>query len=383
MKSNLFDDDHAVFRDSVRRFVQRHVVPNMDRWDDQRLIDRETWLAAGQQGILGLNVPEQYGGPSEPDYRFRVVIQEELARVGANALQAAFAGNDDMALSYLLRHADAEQRRRWLPGFVTGHTIAAIALSEPSAGSDLRGMKTTAVQDGGGFILHGSKTFVSNGSSCDLAVVFARTDPAAGSQGFSLFVVEDGMEGFIRGRKLDKVGMHAQDTAELFFNEVRVPQRNLLGEVGAGFAYLMESLPLERLSIAVAGQASAETVFTWTIQYVTQRTAFGKTISEFQAPGFQLAELATAIEVSRAYIDRCVREHNNGTLTAVDAAKAKYWATEMQARVVDTGVQMHGGYGYMLEYPVAKAFIDTRAQRIYGGTNEIMKEIIRRDIFQR
>ncbi|MFI6313935.1 acyl-CoA dehydrogenase family protein [Nocardia fusca] len=382
MESDLFDNDHELFRASVRGFVDKHVTPNLEKWDAQRLIDREIWLAAGRQGMLGLPVPEEFGGPAETDYRYRVVIQEEIARVGASALQSGFSTNDDIVLNYLLRHADDTQRRRWLPGFVTGETIGAIAMSEPGAGSDLRAITTTAVRDGDDWIINGAKTFITSGILADLVIVFAKTDPDAGSKGFSLLVVEDGTPGFSRGRKLDKVGLHAQDTAELFFDNVRVPAANLLGERGAGFAYLMQSLPLERLGIGIAAQVSAEAVFRWTMDYVRERSAFGKRIGEFQGMGFTLAELRSAIEVSRAYIDRCVRAHNAGTLTAVDAAKAKLWATELQSRVIDAGVQFHGGYGYMMEYPVARAYLDHRIQRIYGGTNEIMKEIIHRDLMK-
>ena len=382
MKTDLFESDHELFRRTVRGFVERHVIPKMEKWDADRLIDRETWLAAGRQGLLGLAVPEEFGGPGETDYRFRVAIQTEIARVGASALQSGFSTNDDIVLNYLLRHADSDQRARWLPGFVTGETIGAIAMTEPGAGSDLRAVQTTAVREGLEWVINGSKTFITSGMLADLVIVFAVTDRDLGSRGFSLFVVEDGTPGFTRGRKLDKVGLHAQDTAELFFDNVRVPQANLLGEVGGGFAYLMQSLPLERLGIGIAAQVSAEAVFDWTLDYVKDRRAFGKHIGEFQGLGFTLAELQTAIEVSRAYIDRCVREYNSGTLTAVDAAKAKLWATELQGKVIDAGVQMHGGYGYMMEYPVAKAYIDARIQRIYGGTNEIMKEIIHRDLMR-
>ncbi|WP_072810182.1 acyl-CoA dehydrogenase family protein [Rhodococcus zopfii] len=382
MESDLFEQDHLLFRDSVRGFVDRHVVPNLEKWDADRLIDRDTWLAAGAQGLLGLSVPEDFGGVGATDYRFRVVIQSEIARVGASALQSGFSTNDDIVLNYLLRHGNDEQKRRWLPGFVTGETIGAIAMSEPAAGSDLRGITTTAVAAGDGWILNGSKTFITSGILADLVIVFARTGDSAGSRDFSLFVVEEGMPGFSRGRKLDKVGLHAQDTAELFFSDVHVPKENLLGELGGGFRYLMQSLPLERLGIGIAAQMSAEAVMGWTLDYVKERTAFGRRIGEFQGLGFTLAELQTAVEVSRTYIDRCVREYNKGTLTAVDASKAKLWATELQGRVIDAGVQFHGGYGYMMEYPVAKAFIDARIQRIYGGTNEIMKEIIHRDLLK-
>ncbi|MCX4098476.1 acyl-CoA dehydrogenase family protein [Nocardia sp. alder85J] len=382
MKTDLFDADHELFASTVRGFVERHVVPKLEKWDADRLIDRETWRAAGEQGLLGLAVPEEFGGPGETDYRFRVAIQTEIARVGASALQSGFSTNDDIALNYLLRHANPEQKRRWLPGFVTGDTIGAIAMTEPGAGSDLRAIQTTAVLEGDTWILNGSKTFITSGILADLVIVFAVTDREAGSHGYSLLVVEDGTPGFTRGRKLDKVGLHAQDTAELFFDNVRVPAANLLGEPGGGFGHLMQSLPLERLGIGIAAQVSAEAVLGWTLDYVKQRKAFGKRIGEFQGLGFTLADLQTSVEVSRAYIDRCVREYNAGTLTAVDAAKAKLWATELQGKVIDAGVQLHGGYGYMMEYPVAKAYIDARIQRIYGGTNEIMREIIHRDLLR-
>ncbi|GAB2857973.1 acyl-CoA dehydrogenase family protein [Actinocorallia aurea] len=383
MESELFEADHEAYRQTVAEFVKRQVEPNMARWDEERIIDRETWKEAGAQGLLGLSVPESYGGAGVTDYRFRAVVQQEIARAGAASLQSGFTTNDDIALNYLLRHANADQRTRWLPGFTTGETIGAIAMSEPAAGSDLRGIRTTAVRDGDGWLLNGSKTFITNGILADLVIVFAKTDEEAGSRGFSLFVVETGTPGFTRGRKLDKVGLHAQDTAELFFTDARLPAHALLGSVGEGLPALMQSLPLERLGIALSAQFSAETVLSWTVDYVKQRRAFNQRIADFQAPAFQLAELATALDVSRAYTDRCVQAHNTGTLTAVDAAKAKLWTTDLQHNVIDTAVQLHGGYGYMLEYPVAKAFIDARIQRIYGGTNEIMKEIIQRDLLSR
>nr|WP_174267712.1 acyl-CoA dehydrogenase family protein [Nocardioides zeae] len=372
----MFEADHEEYRKVVAEFVQRHVVPHLDRWTEQRLIDRDVWREAGRQGLLGQAVPEEHGGPGVTDYRFRMITQLEIARVGASALQSGFSTNDDIVLSYLLRHADADQAKRWLPGFVTGETIGAIAMTEPGAGSDLRGIATTATRVDGGWVLNGSKTFITSGILADLVIVFART----GDNEFSLLVVEDGAEGFSRGRKLDKVGLHAQDTAELFFDGVHVPDENVLGEIGRGFAYLMQSLPLERLGIAIAGQASAEAVLGWTVDYVKERTAFRKRIADFQVPAHRLAELRTAVEVSRTYVDRCVRELNAGTLTAVDAAKAKAWCTQLQHDVIDVGVQLHGGYGYMMEYPVARAFVDARVQRIYGGTNEIMMEIVQRDL---
>lgn len=377
MESDLFETDHEEFREVVREFVAREVQPNLERWDEQREIDRETWLAAGRQGLLGLAVPEEYGGPGETDYRYRMILQLEIARVGASSLQSGFSTNDDIVLNYLLRHATPEQAKRWLPGFVTGETIGAIAMTEPGAGSDLRGITTSAVPDGDGWLINGAKTFITSGILADLVIVFARTGDS-----FSLFVVEDGTPGFTRGRKLDKVGLRAQDTAELSFDQVHVPADNLLGEVGQGLAYLKQSLPLERLGIAIAGQASADAVLDWTVEYVKERTAFGRRIADFQVPAHKLAHLRTAVEVSRAYIDRCVREWNAGTLSPVDAAKAKAWATDLQHEVIDAGVQLHGGYGYMLEYPVARAFVDARVQRIYGGANEIMTDIVAKDLLR-
>jgi alkylation response protein AidB-like acyl-CoA dehydrogenase len=380
MQSDLFEADHEAYRDTVRGFVEREVVPNLERWDEQRLIDRDTWRAAGKLGLLGLSIPEQWGGAGEQDYRFRVVVIDELARVGAASLQSGFSTNDDIVLNYLLRLADDQQRERWLPGFASGETIGAIAMSEPGTGSDLRGITTTAVKQGDDWVLNGSKTFITSGILADLVIVVARTDPHAGSKGFTLLVVENGMPGFSRGRQLDKVGLSAQDTAELIFEDVRVPGRNVLGELGGGFGHLMDSLPLERLGIALAAQMSAEAVLRWTTDYVTERTAFGKKVSQFQNTGFVLADLATRLDLSRAFLDRAVRLHNRGELSAVDAAKAKLSATELQWDAIDAGVQFHGGYGYMMEYPIAKAFVDARVQRIYGGTNEIMKEIIQRDL---
>lgn len=377
MESDLFETDHEAYRALAREFIKRHVVPHQIRWDEQRLIDRDVWVKAGKQGLLGLAVPEEFGGPGETDYRYRAALQFEIAAVGASSLQSGFSTNDDIALNYLLRHANDEQKARWLPGFVTGETIGAIAMTEPGAGSDLRGIGTSAVLDGDAWRINGSKTFITSGILADLVIVFART-----GESFSLFVVEEGMPGFSRGRKLDKVGLVAQDTAELFFDNVRVPLENQLGEIGAGLNYLKQSLPLERLGIAIAGQASAEAALGWTIDYVKERQAFGKRIADFQVPAHQLAKLRTAVEVSRAYIDRCVLAYNQRTLTPVDAAKAKAWATQLQDEVIDAGVQLHGGYGYMNEYPIARAFVDARVQRIYGGTNEIMMEIVAKDLLR-
>ncbi|GAB3273973.1 acyl-CoA dehydrogenase family protein [Kineosporia babensis] len=380
MQTDLYEADHEDYRRTVRAFMEREVVPNLEKWDAQREVDRETWRRAGAAGLIGLQVPEEYGGPGVSDYRFRFVLCEEVARVGASSLQSSFATNDDIVLGYLLGLGTPDQKARWLPGFATGETIGAIAMSEPGAGSDLRGITTSAVREGDHWVINGSKTFITNGILADLVIVVARTDPAGGSDGFSLFVVERGTAGFERGRKLDKVGLAAQDTAELFFENVRVPSDCLLGPLGEGLRLLMRNLPRERMGIAVAAQCSAEAAFGWTLEYVRQRQAFGRPIAQFQTVGHTLADLRTHLEVTRAYLDRCVRELNRGTLSAVDAAKAKWWATDVQWKIVDTGVQLHGGYGYMSEYPIAKAFVDARVQRIYGGTNEIMAEIVSRDL---
>jgi acyl-CoA dehydrogenase len=380
MESDLFEQDHEDYRAVAREFVRREVEPNLDRWEEQRLIDRDVWVAAGKQGLLGLQVPEEYGGPGVDDFRFRFALATEIAAVGASSLQSGFATNDDIVLGYLLGMATDEQKARWLPGFVTGETIAAIAMTEPEAGSDLRGIRTSARRDGDDWVINGSKTFITSGMLADLVVVVAQTDPDAGSRGFTLFVATNDTPGFRRGRKLDKVGLAAQDTAELFFDDARIPDSDRLGEIGNGLPALMANLPRERLGIAMAGQTSAEAVLGWTLEHTRSRQAFGKPLTGLQTVSHQLADLQMKVEVSRAYVDRCVHALNAGTLTAVDAAKAKWWATEMQWQVTDAGVQLHGGYGYMNEYAVARTFRDARVQRIYGGSNEVMKEIIGRDL---
>ena len=380
MKSTFYESDHQAFRAAVREFVEREVRPNLDRWEAGHLIDRDVWRAAGKQGLLGLGLPEEFGGGGQDDYRFRCVIMEELAEANATSLASGFGLNDDIVSPYLLDLATAEQQARWLPPMAAGELIVAIAMTEPGAGSDLQGMRTAAVRDGDDWILNGSKTFITNGINAGLVVVACRTDPAAGSRGISLLVVEDGMPGFRRGRKLDKIGMHAQDTAELFFDDVRVPAANLLGTEGRGFAHLMERLPKERLSIAWYGLASAEAVFGWTVRYCKQRHAFGAPIIDLQNTRFVLAEMSTKLDLTRSYLQDSVRALNAGELTAVDAAKGKWWATELQKDVTDRCLQLHGGYGYMIEYPVGRAYLDARIQTIYGGTTEVMKEIIGRDL---
>jgi long-chain-acyl-CoA dehydrogenase len=377
----LYDQDHEDFRDLVQEFVAREVVPHQERWDSEHLIDRSVWRAAGKQGLLGLAAPEEFGGGGQADFRYRTVMMEEFARVGAASLESGFSVQDDIVLPYLLDLGTEEQKQRWVPGMCTGESITAIAMTEPGAGSDLQGIRATAVRDeSGDWVLNGAKTFITSGIQADLVIVLARTDPGAGARGMSLFVLERGMPGFSRGRKLDKLGLHAQDTAELFFDSVRVPADNLLGTEGRGFMHLMERLPRERLSIAVFAQCSTETALAQTLDYVTGRTAFGRPVIDFQHSRFLLAELTTQADITRAYIDNAIMALSDGTLTAVDAAKAKWWATELQTKTVDRCLQLHGGYGYTTEYAIGRAFLDARIQTIYGGTTEIMKEIIGRSL---
>ncbi|HEX4430785.1 MAG TPA: acyl-CoA dehydrogenase family protein [Frankiaceae bacterium] len=380
MRRTLYDADHEAFRAVVREFVEREVVPAQQHWDEAHLIDRGTWLAAGKQGIIGIAVPEEYGGGGIRDYRYRYVVMEELAAVAAGSLASGFGLQDDIALPYLLDLGSAEQKARWLPPMVAGERIGAIAMTEPGAGSDLQGIRTSAVRDGDDWILNGSKTFITNGIHADLVIVVARTDPSAGSRGFSLLVVERGMTGFERGRHLAKIGLQAQDTAELSFHEVRVPANNVLGQLGGGFMHLMERLPLERISIAVQALTAARAALNWTVAYTKERSAFGKPIASFQNAAFELADMSSELDVLEAYVDASVLALNAGELTAIDAAKGKLRATELQKRVVDRCLQLFGGYGYMLEYPIARAYVDARIQTIYGGTSEIMKTIIARDL---
>jgi alkylation response protein AidB-like acyl-CoA dehydrogenase len=342
------------------------------------MIDREVLALAAKQGVFGLEIPEELGGSGESDYRYRLVVNEELSEVGATSLNMTFGLQDDLVLHYLIDLGDREQQARWLPGFTSGATIGALAMTEPAAGSDLRGMQTTATPVGDGWRLSGQKTFISSGISADLVVVAARVPGSSG--GFSLFVVEADMPGFSRGRKLDKVGLHAQDTSELFFDEVAIPRENLLGEEGRGLRYLMAHLPRERLGIVASAYTGARAVFEQTRRYCFERSAFGKPIGDFQHTRFVLAEMATELDVAEAYLDKQVLAYNAGELTATDAAKGKWWLSELQKRVVDQCVQLHGGYGYMMEYAVARAFVDSRIQTIYGGTTEIMKELIGREL---
>lgn len=376
MRRALFEDEHEWFRESVATFVDRELMPNRERYRQERAISREAWLKAGEAGFLGLGVPSEFGGSGTDDFRFNAVFGEELARAGF-AYSSSFGIQTDIVAPYLLRLTTAEQKRRWLPRFCSGEIVTAIGMTEPAAGSDLRGMQTTARRDGDGWALSGSKTFITNGYNADLVVVAAQT-PEEG--GITLFAVEEGMKGFSRGNKLNKLGQHEADTAELFFDEVRVPAENLIGEPGRGLSHMIGHLAQERISTAVVNVAHAANALRLTLEYVGERRAFGRTIGSFQNSRFALAQADAEIEMARVYVDRCVQAHVEGELTPVEAAKAKLLSSEIQNRVIDACLQLHGGYGYVEEYEVARAFADARVTRIWAGTNEIMKEIIARDL---
>ncbi|MGC4935458.1 acyl-CoA dehydrogenase family protein [Gordonia sp. DT30] len=381
MKRRIFEPEHEQLRASAREFLARECAPNVEKWEAAGQVDREAYRKAGDAGLLGFNIPEEYGGGGvTDDFRFNAVIVEEFARFGSAG--PGLSLQNDVLVPYFLHLANDEQRARWMPGMATGETILAVAMTEPGAGSDLAGIKASARPDGDHYILNGSKTFISAGINSDLVVVVCRTDPdpAAGHKAFSLLVVERGMDGFERGRKLDKMGLKAQDTAELHFTDVRVPKENLLGVEGRGFYHLMQNLPSERLSIGIGAIAGARAVFTETLQYTKDRKAFGQPIGAFQANRFTLAEMSTELDIAEQYIDRCLSAVLDGELTAVDAAKNKWWCTELAKKVIDRCVQLHGGYGYMNEYRVARAYTDSRIQTIFGGTTEIMKDIIGRDM---
>jgi alkylation response protein AidB-like acyl-CoA dehydrogenase len=380
MKRSLYESDHDAFRESFRKFVEQEIVPHDDRWAKDGIVPRELFATAGKSGFLGIDVPEEYGGGGVRDFRFNAVITEELMRSGAAAAGLGLTLHNDICMPYFLAYCSEEQKRRWLPGIVSGELITAIAMTEPGIGSDLASMSTTARREGDHYVVNGAKTFITNGINSDLVITAVKTDPSQKHKGISLLVIERGMEGFERGRNLDKLGQHAQDTAELSFTDVRVPVANLLGEEGKGFTQLVTNLPQERLSIAVAGVAASRAALGWTLDYVKERKAFGSPIGSFQNSRFVLAELDTEIDIAEHYVDDCIRALNAGELTAVDASKAKYWCTELQGRVVDKCLQLHGGYGYMNEYPIAKAYADARITRIYGGTTEIMKEVIGRSL---
>ncbi len=380
MKREIFEPDHELFRSTVREFVEREVTPFVAKWEAQGRVDKEMFRKAGRGGLLGMAIPEAFGGGGVDDFRFNVVVGEELVKADAMASGMCITLHNDVCLPYFIALADGEQRERWLPGLANGQLMSAIAMTEPGAGSDLAGIKTTAVRDGDHYVVNGSKTFITNGINSDVVVTVVKTDPAGGHAGMSLLVVEDGMEGFSRGRNLEKIGLHAQDTAELFFDDVVVPVSNLLGEEGMGFTYLMQNLPQERLGLAAASITHAETAFDWTLAYIKERQAFGQPIGSFQTVKHLMAEMRTELDVARVYVDRQIVALDQGRLTADEAAKAKWWVTETEKRVIDRCLQLFGGWGYMEEYPIARAYRDARVQTIYGGTTEITKEIIGRSL---
>jgi alkylation response protein AidB-like acyl-CoA dehydrogenase len=380
MRRTHFTEDHELFRESFHTFVEREMVPHHLEWNRAGIVPRDLFLTAGEAGFLGMAVPDEYGGGGVDDFRYSQVIGEELQYAGVGASGLGMTLHTDICLPYFLSLATEDQKARWLPGIVSGELITAIAMTEPGIGSDLASMSTTARNDGDHYVVNGAKTFITNGINADLVIAAVKTDPSQRHAGMSLLVIERGMEGFERGRNLEKIGLHAQDTAELFFTDVPVPVENLLGVEGKGFVHLVENLPQERLSIAAAGVAAAEAALRWTLDYVQERQAFGSPIASFQNTRFELAEMRTEIDVSQVFVDRCVEALNAGELSVEEAAEAKWWCTELQKRTVDRCVQLHGGYGYMLEYPIAQAYIDARVTTIYGGTTEIMKEIIGRGL---
>jgi alkylation response protein AidB-like acyl-CoA dehydrogenase len=380
MKRTLFESEHIDFRESVARFVAEEIVPHHLEWEREQIVPRELFAKAAAKGMLAMQVPERFGGLGIDDFRFNQIIGEEMLMAGVAGSGLGITLHNDICLPYFTDLCNAEQQERWLPGVADGSLITAVAMTEPEIGSDLAGMRTSAIRDGDHYIVNGSKTFITNGINADLVITAVKTDPSERHRGMSLLIIERGMDGFARGRNLDKVGMHAQDTAELFFEDVRVPVENLVGEEGQGFKQLTANLAQERLSIAIAGVAASRAALKWTVDYVHDRRAFGQPIGAFQNSRFALAEMATEIELAGVFCDQAVLALNASELTPVDAAMAKWWATELQGRVTDRCVQLHGGYGYMLEYPIARAFLDARVTRIYGGTTEIMKEIIGRSL---
>lgn len=378
MQEQMLTDEHRMFRDAFRKFVEKEIAPYHDQWEKDGQVDKRIWRKAGENGFLGMDVPEEYGGLGVKDFRYNTLIAEELTRVGASGV--GYGLHNDIVIPYVLDYGTEAQKQAWLPKLASGEWVSAIAMTEPNTGSDLARVRTTAVRDGDEWVINGQKTFITNGIHSDFVIVVCKTKQDAGAHGISLIVVEEGRAGFERGRNLEKIGLHAQDTAELFFRDVRVPATNLLGGENKGFYHLMQQLPQERLSIAVVAVASAEVSLEQTLAYCKERTAFGQPIGSFQNSRFKLAEMKTEIEIGRVFVDNCINLLNEGQLSTETASMAKWWCTELQGRVIDQCVQLHGGYGYMLEYPIARAFADARVQRIYGGTNEIMKEIIGRSL---
>jgi acyl-CoA dehydrogenase len=377
IERTLFGEQHEQYRDTVRRFLEKEVAPHHAKWEEDGYVDREVWLKAGKNGLLCPSMPEAYGG-ADADRLYSVAMFEEIARQGYTGL--GFGLHNEIVAPYILKYGSDAQKTKYLPAMASGELIGAIAMSEPSAGSDLQGIRTTARDAGDHWILNGSKTFITNGRHADLVIVVAKTDPDAGAKGTSLLLIERGMPGFEKGRRLKKAGMKAQDTSELFFDNVKVPKTHLLGDLNRGFIYLMQELPWERLQIALSGIAAAQAAIDQTIEYTKERKAFGTTVAGFQTTRFKLAELQTEAQVARVFVDRCTELLMQGKLDTATASMAKYWVSDLQCKIIDECVQLHGGYGYMLEYPVTRAWTDARVQRIYGGTNEIMKEVIARSM---
>lgn len=380
MKRTIFEEEHQLFRETFRQFVEKEMVPHHNLWEREGIVSRELFEKAGEHGFLGIDLPEEYGGGGINDYRFNQIMGEEFDLAGVAAAGSGLGLHNDICLPYFKEYCTTEQKERWMHGLTNGSLITAIAMSEPGTGSDLASIATTAVRDGKTYILNGTKTFISNGINSDLVIVAAKTDLDARHRGISLFVVERAMEGFERGRNLEKIGRHSQDTAELFFTDVRVPSENLLGEENQGFYYMMFNLPQERLNIAVSAVAGTQYAFNLTLEYIKERQAFGQPVGSFQNSRFKMAEIATELEFAWAFVDKCSLALNNGELTAEEAAMAKWWTTELQKRAVDQCLQLHGGYGYMHEYPISRLWRDGRVQSIYGGTTEIMKEIVGRNL---
>ena len=378
MQQNLYEEEHQLFRESVRAFLKKEAVPYYETWEKEGKVDRALWKKAADLGLLGIDIPEEYTGLGLNDFRYNAILLEELGR--ANSSGPGFSIQNEIVVPYLNKYCTPAQKQKYFPKIVSGDIICALGMSEPAAGSDLKGIRTTAIKKSGHYLLNGAKTFIGNGIHADLVVLFVKTNPELGNKGFSLFLLERGMEGFTRGKKLDKIGMKGQDTAELFFEDVKVPFDNLLGEEGRGFYYLMHNLPQERLGIAINAIANTEAMLAETIQYCKDRKAFGRSIGTFQNSRFAIAEMQTEVTISRTFVDACIQELCMKTLTAEKAAMAKYWVTDLQFKIIDQCLQLHGGYGYMNEFNVARAWRDCRVQRIYGGTNEIMKEIIGRSI---
>ena len=380
MRRTIFNEEHEMFRSSVRAFMEKEIVPNHEQWEKDGQVDKAMFRNAGSLGLLGMAVPEVHGGGGIEDFRYNAVINEEIQRAGVIGSGMCITLHNDICLPYFLNYCNEEQADRWMPGLVSGDLMSAIAMTEPSTGSDLASIRTSAIREGDGYLVNGAKTFITNGINSDLVITAVKTDPNEKHKGMTLMVVERGMSGFERGRNLDKLGMKSQDTAELFFDNVFVPKENVLGGEGAGFLNLVKNLPQERLSIAITGVAHAQAAFDGAVEYVTERKVFDQSVGSYQNTRFELAEMKTELDIAWVFVDRQIEALNGGELTAEDAAEAKWWCTEMQLKVITRCLQLFGGYGFMNEYPIARAYADARVQTIYGGTTEIMKEIIGRQV---